>query len=203
MARTTIPGSAIRDASVDLTVDVTGILPAANGGTGNTTNALNNVLLGNGTSALQTVAPSTAGNALRSNGTTWQSQALVKGDVGLGSVDNTADTAKPVSTAQQTALDLKAPLASPTLTGTPAAPTAAGGTNTTQVATTAFVQTAANAKVADALNNGTTDVAPSQNVVFDALALKVDNVSGATGLWIGTVASLPGTGTANVLYVAY
>ena len=43
---------------------------------------------------------------------------LVKGDVGLGNVDNTADSAKPVSTAQQTALDLKAPLASPTFTGT-------------------------------------------------------------------------------------
>lgn len=39
----------------------------------------------------------------------------------------------------QSALDLKAPLASPTLTGTPAAPTAAGGTSTTQIATTAFV----------------------------------------------------------------
>ena len=34
----------------------------------------------------------------------------------------------------------KANLASPTFTGTPAAPTAAAGTNTTQVATTAFVQ---------------------------------------------------------------
>jgi hypothetical protein len=34
-----------------------------------------------------------------------------------------------------------APLASPTLTGTPAAPTAAQGTNTTQIATTAYVQT--------------------------------------------------------------
>jgi hypothetical protein len=33
--------------------------------------------------------------------------ALVKGDVGLGNVDNTADTAKPVSTAQQTALNAK------------------------------------------------------------------------------------------------
>ncbi len=44
---------------------------------------------------------------------------IVKGDVGLGNVDNTADTAKPVSTAQQTALDLKAPLASPAFTGTP------------------------------------------------------------------------------------
>jgi hypothetical protein len=34
--------------------------------------------------------------------------SLVKGDVGLGNVDNTADTAKPVSTAQQTALNAKA-----------------------------------------------------------------------------------------------
>src|SRR3546814_5676288 len=33
--------------------------------------------------------------------------ALVKGDVGLGNVDNTSDANKPVSSAQQTALDLK------------------------------------------------------------------------------------------------
>ena len=39
-------------------------------------------------------------------------------------------------------LDKKANLASPTFTGTPAAPTAAAGTNTTQVATTAFVHAA-------------------------------------------------------------
>jgi hypothetical protein len=38
--------------------------------------------------------------------------------VGLGNVDNTSDAAKPISTATQTALDLKAPLASPTFTGT-------------------------------------------------------------------------------------
>jgi hypothetical protein len=38
--------------------------------------------------------------------------------VGLGSVDNTADTDKPVSTAQQTALNLKANIADPTFTGT-------------------------------------------------------------------------------------
>ncbi len=36
----------------------------------------------------------------------------------------------------------KAPLASPALTGTPTAPTAAGGTNTTQIATTQFVTSA-------------------------------------------------------------
>lgn len=43
---------------------------------------------------------------------------VTKGMVGLGNVDNTSDANKPVSTAQQTALDLKAALASPTFTGT-------------------------------------------------------------------------------------
>jgi hypothetical protein len=38
--------------------------------------------------------------------------------VGLGDVDNTSDANKPVSTATQTALDLKAPIANPTFTGT-------------------------------------------------------------------------------------
>jgi len=38
--------------------------------------------------------------------TSWHS--LVKGDVGLGNVDNTSDASKPVSTATQTALNLKA-----------------------------------------------------------------------------------------------
>lgn len=65
--------------------------------------------------------------------------ALVKADVGLGNVDNTSDLNKPVSTAQEAALDLKANLNAPALTGVPTAPTAAPGTNTTQLATTAFV----------------------------------------------------------------
>lgn len=42
----------------------------------------------------------------------------------------------------QNQLNSKAPIASPTFTGTPAAPTAGAGTSTTQIATTAFVQTA-------------------------------------------------------------
>ena len=50
-------------------------LAVADGGTGASTLAANAVLLGNGTSALQTVAPGTSGNVLKSNGTTWQSVA--------------------------------------------------------------------------------------------------------------------------------
>lgn len=44
--------------------------------------------------------------------------------------------------ALQTAVNTKADLASPALTGVPTAPTASDGTNTTQLATTAFVTTA-------------------------------------------------------------
>lgn len=51
--------------------------------------------------------------------------SLVKGDVGLGNVDNTTDVNKPVSTATQTALNLKANIASPTFTGTVAGVTKA------------------------------------------------------------------------------
>jgi hypothetical protein len=51
--------------------------------------------------------------------------ALTKSSVGLENVDNTSDANKPVSTATQTALDLKAPLANPTFTGTVAGVTKA------------------------------------------------------------------------------
>jgi len=67
------------------------------------------------------------GDAVIYNGTIWQKVAsgtavtsvntytgavvLVKGDIGLGNVDNTTDLNKPVSTAQQTALDLKLSIA--------------------------------------------------------------------------------------------
>ncbi len=62
--------------------------------------------------------------------------------VGLGNVSNTSDANKPVSTLQQTALNLKADLASPTFTGDPKAPTPAPGDSDTSIATTAFVANA-------------------------------------------------------------
>jgi YVTN family beta-propeller protein len=61
-------------------------------------------------------------------------------------LDGKAASSHTHTTAQVTGLDsalaTKAPLASPALTDTPTAPTAAVGTNTTQIATTAFVKTA-------------------------------------------------------------
>lgn len=109
-------------------------------------------------------------------------------DLGLGSVNNTSDADKPISTAASNALALKAPLASPALTGTPTAPTAAGGTNTTQLATTAFVAVAVaplatnaalTAAVAPLATAAYVDsaVAPLATRIYvdDSLALKTDS----------------------------
>jgi hypothetical protein len=56
-------------------VSLTTPLGAASGGTGLSTLTANSVLLGNGISAVQLIAPSTAKNVLTSNGTTWASTA--------------------------------------------------------------------------------------------------------------------------------
>jgi len=59
--------------STSSSVLTAGTLPVAAGGTGAATLTANNVLLGNGTAAVQVVAPGTSGNLLTSNGTTWAS----------------------------------------------------------------------------------------------------------------------------------
>lgn len=70
-----------------LSTGVTGTLPVANGGTGAVSLTANAVVLGNGTSAVQVVSPSTTGNVLTSNGTTWVSQAPA---LNQAAVDQTA-----------------------------------------------------------------------------------------------------------------
>lgn len=128
MVRTELTGAQIKDATVSLTADVTGTLPVAYGGTGNATNVLNNVLLGNGTGALQTVAPSTAGKVLRSDGTTWASTTLASSDVGLGNVDNTSDATKNAAAVTLTNKTLTTPVLNGTPTGTGVATAATAST---------------------------------------------------------------------------
>jgi hypothetical protein len=59
-------------------------LPVASGGTNLTTLTANNVILGNGTSSPLFVAPSTTGNVLTSNGTTWTSAAPAPSGISTG-----------------------------------------------------------------------------------------------------------------------
>jgi hypothetical protein len=67
--------------------------------------------------------------------------ANLTGNVTGNVTGNLTGTASNASSLGGNLANTYAPLASPTFTGTPAAPTASGGTNTTQVATTAYVQT--------------------------------------------------------------
>jgi len=53
-----------------------------------------------------------SGEFFRYDGDEWVNDTANKSDVGLGNVDNTSDANKPVSTATQTALDLKADITS-------------------------------------------------------------------------------------------
>jgi hypothetical protein len=129
-------------------------------------------------------------------------------NLGLQNVNNTSDVNKPVSTSQATAdalvasnaasatsalsgttttaLALKAPLASPALTGVPVAPTASVSTNTTQLATTAFVL--GQAATAAPLMNSTALVGTS------LLYARQDHVH-ATDTTLATLASPALTGT--------
>ncbi len=77
----------------------------------------------------------------------------------------------------------KAPLASPTFTGTPAAPTATGGASTTQIATTAFVQGEITAK------------APLANPTFTGTPEAPTATPGANTTQIATTAFVTGAVT--------
>lgn len=108
----------------------------------------------------------------------------------FGRVGAVAATSGDYSVAQVTGA---APLASPTFTGVPAAPTPAGGTNTTQVATTAFVQTAVASATppttygAVGTYAGVTDTGPAQPSWAGGVAPSVGStgtISGLGGTWL-------------------
>jgi hypothetical protein len=128
--------------------------------------------------------------------------AVTKTQLALENVDNTSDNNKPVSSAQLTALNLKANLASPALTGTPTAPTAATADDTSQLANTAFVQARFVTALADAapLMSGTAAIGTSAQMAReDHVHPKQDYVK--TGLDF-TVATIPDRTFKSVVWCA-
>lgn len=122
------------------TADAAGLAAAGAQSTANT--ALDNA------AAAQSTASAAGGAIVNHIADKANPHETSKAQVGLGNVDNTSDAAKPVSTAQQTALNLKAPLVSPTFTGDPKAPTPATSDNDTSIATTAYVKAQGYAPIA-------------------------------------------------------
>lgn len=110
-----------------------------------------------------------------------------------------------------TALTAKAPLASPAFTGTPTAPTAAKTTNTTQIATTAFVKTVVGdyaPKASPALTGTPTapTAAAGTNTTQIATTAFVKSavdtaIAGVTQFDFQVVTSLPATGVKGVIYL--
>ena len=85
-----------------------------------------------------------------------------------------------------------ATLASPALTGTPTAPTAAADTNTTQVATTAFVVGQAYAKIASPTFTGTVTIPTGAAITLPTVSSGINHAgstSGTTKLQASAVAS--------------
>ena len=104
-------------------------------------------------------------------------------------------------------IELKAPIISPTFTGTPTAPTAAAGINTTQLATTAFVNNATSNISASSISGtvalskggtGQTTIAGIQSALgLAGTKVAIGATSGVTSQGSGAVAVGNGTGNNN------
>jgi len=165
-------------------------LPVASGGTGATTLTANNVVIGNGTSAVQFVAPGTSGNLLTSNGTTWTSAVPAPGGIEYE-----------VKTANYTAADKEGILADTTggaftitLPATPATgaqvivadPSGTWGTNNLTIGRNGET-------ISDAAEDLVCDISgASVQLVYDGTTWAVYAQVGGNG---GTVVTLTGTQT--------
>nr|HEK8034499.1 tail fiber protein [Escherichia coli] len=166
--------------------------------------------------AASSLAVKKAYDLAKSKYTAQDASTTQKGLVQLSSATNStsevlAATPKAVKSVKDLA-DTKAPIESPSLTGTPTAPTAAQGTNSTQIANTAFVKAAITAlingapgtldtlkEIAAAINND-----PNfSTTINNALALKAPLASPAlTGVPTAPTAA-QGTNNTQIATTAY
>jgi hypothetical protein len=150
-------------------------------------------------SALVPKSTTVNGKALSTNIT------LNKDDVGLANVDNTSDANKPVSTAQQTALDLKANLAGATFSGAIGA-TNLSGTNTGDqtITLTSDVTGGGTGSFATTIAAGAVSLAKMANVASSTVFYRKTAGSGApevqTLAALKTDLGLSGTNTGDAAY---
>ena len=139
-----------------------------------------------GTSGTNTGDQNLSGLAPINNPTfTGTVAGITKTMVGLGSVDNTTDATKPISTAQQAALNLKANLASPTFTGT------VSGITKTMVGLSNVPNT-----------DFTTPISDNTAAIVTAVKVLAISPVQVTGAWFGTQAQYTALGSysATVTY---
>lgn len=142
------------------------------------------------TAAQGTKADNAVPNTTTVNGHALSANVTVtKADVGLGNVTNESKTTM---------------FSSPTFTGTPAAPTAAAGDSSTQIATTAFVQTEIGNKIsaAQALRfkgtigtDGDVTQLPASHTVGDTYVVKTAGNYAGEGCEAGDMIFCVNTGT--------
>ena len=128
---------------------------------------------------------------------------------GTGRIQGIDTVSSGTDAVNKTYADTKAPKASPALTGTPTAPTAAAGTNTTQVATTAFVQANSGTNTWRGIQNNLTSTSTTDSLSAYQGKLLNDNKQGlltagsvcktVTGDWnnVGTTGFFMGSELTN------
>jgi hypothetical protein len=165
-------------------------LSVASGGTGAATLTANNVLLGNGTSALQVVAPGTAGNVLTSNGTTWAS---------------TTPTTPPSQVYPGAGMAVSTGSAWATSKTTPSGDVV--GTSDTQTLTNKTLTTPIITQNVQVIGTNTTAVASRTYVLTASLTLDLP-ASPAAGNWVtvqnssGTLTAVIGRNSSNIMSLA-
>lgn len=176
--------------SVTGAVNLSTVLSVTNGGTGLSSLTSGDMLYASSTNTLAKLAGTASGNVLLSGtAPSWGKVPLATHVSGTLPVANGG-----TGTATSTGTGSVVLSASPALTGTPTAPTAASGTNSTQIATTAFVANA----VSNAGGGSVSSVGLSLPSIFSVSGSPVTSSGTLTATYSGTPLPVAYGGTGGV-----